>query len=122
MLLAGLRRFAVLVAIAVPVTAVVSGCPATARRRRAGAPLGHRGPLLVGSVFVMLGLLRRKPAARCAADGEQPGLFGGLVHARLGAVDDAVGARDQISASALLRLAGAPCSRSDRRRPAHRVA
>ena len=74
-LLAGLRRFAVLVVIAVVVTAVVSGVLAAAT----GQPVRRAvtvGLYLVGSVFVMMGFFagnrragagRRRAARRSSA-------------------------------------------------------
>ena len=76
MLLAGLRRFAVLVVIAVVVTAVGVGvlAAATGQQVRRSVTVGL---YLVGSVFVMMGFFAGNRAP-VRADGEHAGLFGGL--------------------------------------------
>ena len=103
-LLAGLRRFAVLVAVAVAVTAVVSGLVAVL----SGQPVRRSvtvGLYLVGSVFVMLGFFAgNRPPVR--ADGEQAGLFGGLIPRGSARWMTASERRDQISTSALFLTLG----------------
>ena len=103
-LLAGLRRFAILVAVAVAVTAVVSGLVAVL----SGQPVRRSvtvGLYLVGSVFVMLGFFAgNRPPVR--ADGEQAGLFGGLVPRGSARWMTASERRDQISTSALFLTLG----------------
>ncbi len=103
-LLAGLRRFAVLVAVAVVVTAVVSGVLAVAT----GQPVRRAvtvGLYLVGSVFVMMGFFAGNRAP-VRADGEQPGLFGGLIPRGSARWMTASERRDQISTSALFLTLG----------------
>jgi Kef-type K+ transport system membrane component KefB len=103
-LLEGLRRFAVLVVIAVVVTAVVSGIVAAAT----GQPVRRSvtvGLYLVGSVFVMLGFFAgNRPPVR--ADGDQPGLFGGLVPRGSARWMTPSERRDQLSTSALFLTLG----------------
>jgi hypothetical protein len=103
-LLAGLRRFAVLVGVAVAVTAVVSGLVAVL----SGQPVRRSvtvGLYLVGSVFVMLGFFAgNRPPVR--ADGEQAGFFGGLVPRGSARWMTASERRDQISTSALFLTLG----------------
>jgi hypothetical protein len=103
-LLAGLRRFAILVAVAVAVTAVVSGLVAVL----SGQPVRRSvtvGLYLVGSVFVMLGFFAgNRPPVR--ADGEQAGLFGGLIPRGSARWMTASERRDQISTSALFLTLG----------------
>ena len=103
-LLAGLRRFAVLVAIAVVVTAVVSAVLAAAT----GQPVRRAvtvGLYLVGSVFVMLGFFAGNRAP-VRADGDQPGLFGNLVPKGAARWMTPAERRDQISTSALFLTLG----------------
>jgi len=103
-LLAGLRRFAVLVAVAIAVTAVVSGLVAVL----SGQPVRRSvtvGLYLVGSVFVMLGFFAgNRPPVR--AEGEHSGLFGGLVPRGSARWVTASERRDQISTSALFLTLG----------------
>jgi Kef-type K+ transport system membrane component KefB len=103
-LLAGLRRFAVLVAVAIAVTAVVSGLVAVL----SGQPVRRSvtvGLYLVGSVFVMLGFFAgNRPPVR--AEGEHSGLFGGLVPRGSARWITASERRDQISTSALFLTLG----------------
>ena len=103
-LLAGLRRFAVLVVIAVVVTAVVSGVLAAAT----GQPVRRSvtvGLYLVGSVFVMMGFFAgNRPPVR--ADGEHAGLFGGLIPRGAARWMTPSERRDQISTSALFLTLG----------------
>ena len=103
-LLAGLRRFAALVGVAVAVTAVVSGLVAVL----SGQPVRRSvtvGLYLVGSVFVMLGFFAgNRPPVR--ADGEQAGFFGGLVPRGSARWMTASERRDQISTSALFLTLG----------------
>jgi hypothetical protein len=103
-LLAGLRRFAVLVAVAVGVTAGVSGALALAT----GQPVRRAvtvGLYLVGSVFVMLGFFAgNRPPVR--ADGEHAGIFGGLVPRGSARWMTPSERRDQISTSALFVTLG----------------
>lgn len=103
-LLAGLRRFAVLVTIAVAVTAVVSAVLAAAT----GQPVRRAvtvGLYLVGSVFVMLGFFAGNRAP-VRADGDQPGPFGGLVPRGVARWMTPAERRDQISSSALFLTLG----------------
>jgi hypothetical protein len=104
MLLAGLRRFAVLVAVAVVVTAIVSGVLAAAT----GQPVRRAvtvGLYLVGSVFVMMGFFAgNRPPVR--ADGEHAGPFGGLVPRGAARWMTPSERRDQISSSALFLTLG----------------
>jgi hypothetical protein len=103
-LLAGLRRFAVLVAVAIAVTAVVSALVAAAT----GQPVRRSvtvGLYLVGSVFVMLGFFAgNRPPVH--ADGEHSGLFGGLVPRGAARWMTPSERRDQISTSALFLTLG----------------
>jgi hypothetical protein len=103
-LLAGLRRFAVLVAVAVLVTAIVSAVLAVAT----GQPVRRSitvGLYLVGSVFVMLGFFAgNRPPVR--AEGEHSGVFGGLVPRGAARWMTPSERRDQISASALFVTLG----------------
>jgi hypothetical protein len=103
-ILAGLRRFAVLVAVAVAVTALVSAVLAVAT----GQPVRRSvtvGLYLVGSVFVMLGFFAgNRPPVR--AEGEQAGLFGGLVPHGAARWMTPSERRDQISSSALFVTLG----------------
>ena len=103
-LLAGLRRFAVLVVIAVAVTAVVSAVLAAAT----GQPVRRAitvGLYLVGSVFVMLGFFAGNRAP-VRAEGEHPGPFGGLIPRGAARWTTPSERRDQISASALFVTLG----------------
>ena len=77
-LLAGLRRFAALVGVAVAVTAVVSGLVAVL----SGQPVRRSvtvGLYLVGSVFVMLGFFAGNRPPVSAEHGDTASLFGGLI-------------------------------------------
>jgi hypothetical protein len=102
--LAGLRRFAVLVVIAAVVTAVVSAVLAAAT----GQPVRRAitvGLYLVGSVFVMLGFFAGNRAP-VHAEGEHAGLFGGLVPRGAARWMTPSERHDQISASALFVTLG----------------
>jgi len=103
-LLTGVRRFTLLVVIAVVVTAAVSAVLAAAT----GQPVRRAitvGLYLVGSVFVMLGFFAGNRAP-VRADGEHAGLFGGLVPRGAARWMTPSERRDQISASALFVTLG----------------
>jgi hypothetical protein len=103
-LLAGVRRFAMLVAVAVAVTALVSAVLAAATNQSV-----HRavtvGLYLVGCVFVMLGFFAGNRAP-VRAEGEHAGVFGGLVPRGAARWMTPSERRDQISASALFVTLG----------------
>jgi hypothetical protein len=103
-LLAGLRRFAVLVVIAVVVTAVVSAVLAAATGQQVRRSITV-GLYLVGSVFVMMGFFAGNRAP-VRADGEHPGLFGGLIPRGSARWMTPSERRDQISTSALFVTLG----------------
>jgi hypothetical protein len=103
-LVAGLRRFAVLVVVAVAVTAVVSALLAAATNQPVRRAVTV-GLYLVGCVFVMLGFFSGNRAP-VRAEGEHAGFFGGLVPRGAARWMTPSERRDQISASALFVTLG----------------
>ena len=104
-LLAGLRRFAVMAAVAVVATAGVSAAVAVATGQDVRRSVTV-GLYLVGAVCVMMGFVAGNRAPVRAGDAGTPGIFGGLVvrgPARWATPQERV---DQISISALLVTLG----------------
>jgi hypothetical protein len=102
--LAGLRRFAALVVVAVVVTALVSGILAAATNQPVRRAVTV-GLYLVGCVFVMLGFFAGNRAP-VRAEGEHASLFGGLIPRGAARWMTPSERRDQISASALFVTLG----------------
>jgi hypothetical protein len=104
-LLAGLRRFAVMAAVAVAATAGVSALVAVAGGQDVRRAITV-GLYLVGAVCVMLGFFAGNRAPVRAADGGMPGIFGGLVSRGPARWATAQERDDQVSASALFVTLG----------------